>query len=461
MPSDDRERQLEKALERHLPSKLHDSACPDAETLAAYHERTLSQEESGQWIEHISACARCQETLALVEESNVFEGSEEEKKMRELAGTSFAAAAMARRDQNLPIGVRVSPALPMAHGSAKEQTPKRAAALRWVVPVGALAAALLVWVGVRETRQHEVMKYSPVEVARNRQSAPNLPAVSSPPKLLLPKGDETTGEPSRALDELRKPSTTALPRKPSGSLEKKASPAGASAMLSIPIPDKEKLQAESQVPGELAAPRSLPAPTAPSEVSNYAAQNRELPPTQRVPPATVAPNAVAANQIANTGRMSGQQNQAAKVQTQAADTVEVIAAGSTLSQSMSDVLPEGGTIIVAPNDAYSWRVGSGGKIEHSTDNSRTWMLQKSGVSTDLTAGSATSGKVCWVVGKAGTVLLTTDRGKHWKQLASPTKEDLAGVNAVDDKRASIWTVSHTKSFETNDGGVTWTAVGFK
>jgi len=89
------------------------------------------------------------------------------------------------------------------------------------------------------------------------------------------------------------------------------------------------------------------------------------------------------------------------------------------------------------------------------------MLQKSGVTTDLTAGSATSSKVCWVVGKAGTVLLTADRGKHWKQLASPTKEDLGGVNAVDDKRASIWTVSHSKSFETNDGGATWSPVGEK
>jgi len=462
MPYDDRDRQLEKALERHLPSKLHDATCPDAETLAAYQERTLSLEERGQWIEHISACARCQETLALVGESNVFVGSEEEKrKMREFAGTSFAAADVARH-QNLPIGVRVSPARPVAHGSAKKQTPKRAAALGWVVPVGVLAAALLAWVGVRETRQTGVMKSSQVEVARNRPSAPDVPAVSPPaPKLILPKGDETTAAQSRALDELPKQSATALARKPSGSLEKKASPAGAPAMLSIPIPDKEKQKAESQALDALSAPRSRPAPTAASEVSNYAAQNREPPPTQRVAPAAAAPNAVAANQIANTGRMSGQQNQAAKLQTQTADTMEVIAAGGTLSQSMSDVLPEGGTIIVAPNDAYSWRVGSGGKIEHSTDNSRTWMLQKSGVSTDLTAGSATSGKICWVVGKAGTVLLTTDRGKHWKQLASPTKEDLAGVNAVDDKRASIWTASHTKSFETNDGGVTWTAVGFK
>jgi photosystem II stability/assembly factor-like uncharacterized protein len=159
--------------------------------------------------------------------------------------------------------------------------------------------------------------------------------------------------------------------------------------------------------------------------------------------------------------MLAQQNQVARAPAQKTETLEVTEAGGALSQTVGDVLPEGGTIIVAPNDAYSWRVGSNGKIEHSTDNSRTWMLQKSGVTTDLSAGSATSGKVCWVVGKAGTVLLTTDRGKHWKQLTSPTKEDLGGVNAVDDKRASVWTVSHSKSFETNDGGATWSPVGVK
>jgi len=54
MPSDDRDRQLEKALVRHLRSDAIDAACPDAETLAAYHERTLSLEEMAQWKQHIA-----------------------------------------------------------------------------------------------------------------------------------------------------------------------------------------------------------------------------------------------------------------------------------------------------------------------------------------------------------------------------------------------------------------------
>lgn len=125
-------------------------------------------------------------------------------------------------------------------------------------------------------------------------------------------------------------------------------------------------------------------------------------------------------------------------------------------QSSRDLLPEGGVIIVSATEGYSWKVWPKGKIEFSYDSSHTWEQQKSGVVMDLLAGASPSGKVCWIVGKDGTVLLTTDKGKHWKQVASPTKEDLVGVYAQDAKRASVWTVSHKQSFETNDGGVTWT-----
>jgi hypothetical protein len=116
-----------------------------------------------------------------------------------------------------------------------------------------------------------------------------------------------------------------------------------------------------------------------------------------------------------------------------------------------------GVIIVSSSDGYSWRAWPAGKIEFSYDSSHTSEAQKSGVTADLIAGASPSGKVCWIVGKSGTILLTTDKGKHWKQLPSPTKEDLVGTYAQDGKRASVWTASHQKSFETNDGGATWTA----
>jgi hypothetical protein len=460
MPSDDRDRQLEKALARHLRSGAIDAACPDAESLAAYHERTLSLGEMAQWKQHIAECARCQETLNLVEQSNVLQGSEEEnRKMLELVGGEFAAAAVS----HMPLNEGVPAALPVSRDSAATRAPKRAAALRWVVPVGALAAGLLVWVGVRETQQNKAMKSAQREVAENRPSVSSAPAAAAPtPKTVLPDEYQSAQAKSRSLDELRRQDTTLSMRKPAGPLNKKSAAGGAAPVSRVPTLDKEKREEDAKALKDLSASMTAPAPTAPLDVNNnYAAQNREVPNTQNPQATPAGARGVTANEAANTGRMLAQQNQVARAPAQKTETLEVTVVGNALSQSVGDVLPEGGTIIVAPNDAYSWRVGSNGKIEHSTDNSRTWMLQKSGVTTDLSAGSATSGKVCWVVGKAGTVLLTTDRGKHWKQLTPPTKEDLGGVNAVDDKRASVWTVSHSKSFETNDGGATWSPVGVK
>src|SRR5271166_6046968 len=70
MPSDERDRQFERALQRHMRGSDADAACADAETLAAYHERTLSLEEMAKWKEHIAGCSRCQDTLSLLEETN-------------------------------------------------------------------------------------------------------------------------------------------------------------------------------------------------------------------------------------------------------------------------------------------------------------------------------------------------------------------------------------------------------
>jgi hypothetical protein len=453
MPSDDRDRQLEKALARHLRNSWHDRACPDVETLAAYQERTLSLEEMARSKQHIAACPRCQETLALAEESNVQQGAEENRKMLKPVSEMFAAVPAAHLQWQEELSTAA--ALPVLGGTAAKPTPKRRAALRWVVPVGALAAGLLLWVALRETHPNPAIK-SAIEVAANPPAA-SLPApsLSAPQRIPSSKEDATDGT-VRALEELHKQSATALDTEPAGAFEKKAPSRGVPREPAIPRLDKDLRELQSQ--DALSRSTTPPAPSAP-EVNNYAGQNRELPAPEAAQSTSAAPNAVAANKAPAAGKL--QANQKTKMPSATTENLEASSASVATPQSVNDVLPEGGVIIMAPVEAYSWRVGPGGKIEHSTDSSRTWMLQKSGVTTDLTAGSATSGKVCWVVGKAGTILLTTDRGRHWKQLASPTKEDLAGVDALDEKRASIWTASHTKSFETNDGGGSWAPVGSK
>ena len=69
MASEERDRKFDQALARHLRSAAPTEAarasasaatpqagCPDAEILAAYHERALSLDEMNSWKEHIAGC---------------------------------------------------------------------------------------------------------------------------------------------------------------------------------------------------------------------------------------------------------------------------------------------------------------------------------------------------------------------------------------------------------------------
>src|ERR1700676_1989877 len=153
MSSEDREKQFERGLARHLRGGSPDAACPDAEMLAAYHERRFSQEEMEQWKQHIAGCARCQETLALVESSEVA--------MREEWPEEVVAAPMYRNAVVMPAqAATVSKEKETVAGGASQvvaikdaRSEKNAAArlriLRWSAPAGAIAALLLLWLGVR------------------------------------------------------------------------------------------------------------------------------------------------------------------------------------------------------------------------------------------------------------------------------------------------------------------------
>jgi hypothetical protein len=172
MATDDREQQFERALAKHFRD-AEENACPDPEVLSAYHERTLSAEEIAKWKEHIAGCARCQETLALVEQTEsvdsplwqernaalVIEGAAAEPKM-----ARAAAAAMPSGSGAVPVVAAAAPA-----GFAKR--PSRAQ-WKWIVPIGAIAAGVIVWVGTTEIqKQHEQEAQQAVETAQNRQPA--------------------------------------------------------------------------------------------------------------------------------------------------------------------------------------------------------------------------------------------------------------------------------------------------
>jgi photosystem II stability/assembly factor-like uncharacterized protein len=93
-------------------------------------------------------------------------------------------------------------------------------------------------------------------------------------------------------------------------------------------------------------------------------------------------------------------------------------------------------------------------VQQSTDGGSTWQPVVTGVSADLTAGSAPATTVCWIVGRAGTVLLTTD-GRRFDRLPFAEPVDLAAVQAIDARTATV-TTADGRRFRSGDGGHTWT-----
>jgi len=108
--------------------------------------------------------------------------------------------------------------------------------------------------------------------------------------------------------------------------------------------------------------------------------------------------------------------------------------------------------ISPPDHSFTWIVGKNGIVRRRDSNGAVhW--QHSGVTTDLVAGSAPSATVCWVVGRSGTIIRTTD-GEHWERIGAPTTENLTAVSASSAHDVAI-TTAGGKIFATSDGGVTW------
>ena len=440
MPSDDRDQQLERALARHLRDATPDLDCPDAEILAAFHERTLALDEMTRWKNHIAGCTRCQETLALMEVTEEV-GEEQSEEIRELPMPQARPpeALGARNAGTLMTGTATTVGA-AAGASQKKVEPLRARrqAVRWLVPVGAIAAAALVWVGVHE-RQGVAEKPAETQVALNR------------PAPAPPLSSERT-QPSQTLQETK----PASPRVQSY--------AGAP-VKAAPPPNLQKREQNVSPPS--AAP-SLDALKAKQSDQFTTLSGGQIATETAPAPAMAPPRAAAApalrDQAANSGQAAGLSAtpQTEMRQKKSADTHNALA--SSLNTPVGDavmlrkVASSDPSVIFAPGDQHAWIVGAAGKVRHSADGGKTWTPQNTRVTADLSTGSAPSFSVVWIVGKSGTILLSVDGGVHWKLVTSPITGDLGGVHAADALHATIWDVANRKSYSTEDGGATWTPV---
>jgi len=472
MAPEDRDRSFDKAIARHLRSAAASSdsakqaagtpsprdACPDMETLAAYHERSLLPEELNSWKEHIVGCAHCQELLAHLElTDDIPLHAAEEKKVFAIADARHAPY--------------VEKTEPVARPSVREG--RRASRLthgvrwRWIAPAGAIAAGLLVWIALHEN-ERPFPSSNEVKIAKNQEPAtPPSPASKAPSA--APKGQPSPSKPASAADavssysklpesrDLRKQQIDesrergALAARSLGREESGRKDAGREANGYL-LRDERKADLDDKLVGGVVREKALEAKKesemqanartpAPSQEQNLQAQNQNISPKM--------PGPAALGQTKNLAKPKAT-TPAAPPPAPAEVVSNYAANGATEAVMVAD-----SRLITAPSSTFVWLPGRAGLIAFSRDGGRSWTRQPSGVLVDLLTGSATSESVCWIVGRAGAILLTTDAGGHWKLLSSPLKEDLGGIRATDAQHATIWNAHGTKYFATSDGGLTW------
>jgi hypothetical protein len=474
MAPDERERNFDKALGRHLrsgaaagkaapspaSSASQRSSCADSETLAAYHERSLLSDQMNSWKEHIVGCAHCQAILAQLEATDGIA----------LQTLDEAQVLAAKESVPVPIARSIEP-IPSVAAPKKSRRVLllRGARWKWLAPAGAIAASLLVWIALHENQPLPLPKSAGVEMASRQvpatptppssNGAPEAPATSHAVRTNPPSASgDLTASKTQALSEPRKPGerlydrVQLTPPKPSADKEsglrkdeersRTVDSLRAENQLdrdakSIPGAKQENAEVQLQAQTQAANVQSqnqnvanAPAATGPAPMGQAHMEAKRL--KSATPSAAPAPPPQA-----TVGGAAGYSDAA---------TSELV---STISNPR---------LIAPPASGFLWRAGRAGVIDFSRDAGSSWSRQTSGVLVDLFTGSAPSDNVCWIVGRLGTVLLTTDGGAHWKLLSSPTKDDIAGVQASDALHATIWNLRNTKSFATSDGGLSWRPV---
>src|SRR5258708_20114041 len=163
MAADERDRRLDKALAGRRraaapagePARLpavpasQGGACPDSETLAAYHERSLLSEQLNSLKEHIVGCAHCQAVLAQLEATDgiSLQAAEQEEV---LAGKKSEQVMTVRNLESFPAAAAPSQSQRAAAAPPPQKSPRplllRGARCQWLPPPGPIAPLPPVWI---------------------------------------------------------------------------------------------------------------------------------------------------------------------------------------------------------------------------------------------------------------------------------------------------------------------------
>jgi hypothetical protein len=483
MALDDRDRSFEKALAIRLRASTPGAACPDAETLAAYHERSLTFDELTSWKTHIATCANCQQILAHLETlEEIPHGPRAEEEASGKASELIEAAAV----------TAVAPKKASVVSVAQLPRRPRVAHWRWIVPVGAIAASLLVWVAVHENQPPAVLPATKIEIAQSRPPADETklaaPAPAKPADVdklsPLSKAAPSTGERASASSALQNRRGMPAPKSAASTLlADRSEPVtvdSQSAQLFANTQDSKDAKiaglTAGVAPGTGTAVGGAVSRQEEKKFDEPAREDQAMNYVAAPPPAAPKPQAAGqtgplfekdakqlpADQSASATPPSDELKQPSPgdnaipmVSRSAAETVEATSAPAA-APALRVAKSRAPRTVAAPGGKVIWHLGLNGFIEQSLDGGQTWTPQTSGTAENLFLGSAPSEQVCWVISTSGTILRTTDGGVSWLPVVSPMSQNLGFIRASDALHATVWDMSRRHIFQTSDGGTTWT-----
>jgi len=478
MAPDERDRSFDKALARHLRSAAPDgeaarlseaassrsAACADPETLAAYHERSLLPVEMNSWKEHLVGCANCQAIVAQLELTDGI--SLQAAELDEVVTKKSEPVGTARNLETLPEtaapGKSRRAARAAAPGKSRRVLLLRGARWQWLAPAAALAAGLLVWIALHENQPLSPPNLNHVQIA-TKQAPPPAPPVSNAAREASPSPKAALSKPQSVADEFAAAKTR-------GALDTTKSREKGDYLAQV-SPSPSLADKEGRLRKDINSRSGAALPPAREQMDRDAKSvSRERQENAEGQPQAQAANVQSQNQVnSNSPAIGGpaplgqavnakKEMKAARASAAPAPPANPVG-GLTGATSMMEVVTVSNPRLIAPPGSHVlWRAGRAGSIDFSGDGGASWSRQTSGVLVDLLTGSAPSDQVCWIVGRVGAILLTTDGGAHWKALHSPLAEDLGGVRATDALHGTIWNARATRSFQTSDGGLTWTPV---
>src|SRR5690242_14459244 len=415
------DRRREEALARRVGEALDQLArrdaaeCPDAEIIAAYHEKSLAADENAKWEGHFATCARCRKVLQVLAAS--VEAPLDEKEVARLGRLVAVAGSPVVRDTK---AVDRAPVIRLDWRR------------RWLAPALGIAAVLAIWFATRAPWRTGDQRSTSVLVAQAPQNEPGHPM-------------ERRGEQSRAVapqnkteadaEALKEMPAKELPPETAtvDSLAKKSLDDGARAREIAPnsnalentLRDEKKQKADTVggvgagsggglgsgtggavggIPGAptpaaraAAAPAAAPPPISGPQAQSWTdSSNQPAPSSQAAPSANQTITVTGEAPVVQTtnGTLGGALNES---------KVKDLPVNGRNYQAMArfDAPGEFPVLLKAPSEKVVWRAGNGGNIQRSADAGGTWTAETSPLHEDWLAGAPVSDTVCWIVGRNG------------------------------------------------------------